>query len=78
MLERLAATSDADRRERTTVAALAAALDADEAVVEAHLSALAAGELARLDADGNTRVTVTGEELLALDVDDVAVVDTGG
>ena len=75
VLERLAATSDAGRRERTAVASLAAALDADEAAVEEHLSALAACELARLDADGTARVTVTGEELLELGTDEVAVVD---
>jgi hypothetical protein len=75
VLERLPARSDAARQGRTTVATLASALGADEAAVGDHLSALATCELARLDADGSTRVTVTGEELLALDADELAVVD---
>lgn len=69
VLDRLAATSDADRRTTTTVAALAAALDADRRTVEAHLSGLADCDLVRRRPDGRVRVTVTGEELLALDLD---------
>lgn len=77
MLEQLAAASDADRRETTTVESLAAALDADEDAVRAHLNGLATCELARLDADGTARVTVTGEELLALDTVENVIVDAG-
>lgn len=75
VLERLAALSDADRRETTTRTALAASLSADERTVDAHLDGLAACELARAYPDGRVRITVTGEELLALDTDEMAIVD---
>lgn len=75
MLELLAAESDAARAETTTIEALADALDADEAAVEAHLQALEACELARIGDDGNVRVTITGEELLELDLDGSVIVD---
>jgi DNA-binding IclR family transcriptional regulator len=74
VLERLAAASDAERRETTTVASLAAAVGADRATVEAHLDGLVACDLARTDGK-RARVTVTGEELVELGVDEVAIVD---
>lgn len=75
VLEQLAAESDARQRERTTVEAVAAALEADEATVEAHLAGLAACALARTAPDGRVRVTITGEELLDLDPDEAVIVD---
>jgi len=75
VLERLAATSDARARETTTVGALASALEADERAVEAHLNALIACELARRDAAGRVRVTISGEEFQELDLGDRVVVD---
>ena len=75
VLERLAASSDADRRETTTRAALAASLNADERRVDAHLDGLAACELVRTHPDGRVRITITGEELLDLDTDQMAIVD---
>ena len=76
VLERLASASDADRRETTTTAALAAALDADVGTIESHLDGLAACELVRRYPDGRVRITVTGEELLALDTDELVIVDS--
>jgi DNA-binding transcriptional ArsR family regulator len=75
VLERLAATSDATRRETTASAALAATLDADERTIDAHLDGLAACELVRTHPDGRVRITITGEELLALDTDESVIVD---
>jgi len=75
VLEQLAAASDAARRETTTVEGVAAALDGDERAVEAHLNGLAACELARIEPDGRVRVTITGEELLELDIDETVIVD---
>lgn len=75
VFEALASMSDADAGRRTTVAALAAELDADERTVGDHLDALRACELAVRSPDAGVRVTITGEELLALDVPDVAIVD---
>ncbi|WP_435178806.1 hypothetical protein [Halorussus sp. AFM4] len=75
VLEELAALSDAERQETTTVEALSSALEADEHAVEAHLNGLEACELARIDSDGRARVTITGEELLELDTDGMAVID---
>ncbi|VTT86356.1 hypothetical protein DM2_2394 [Halorubrum sp. DM2] len=75
VLEGLAALSDADRRETTTRSALAASLSADERTVDAHLDRLAACELVRTYPDGRVRITITGEELLALDTDELAIVD---
>ncbi|MGQ4554498.1 hypothetical protein [Halobellus sp. GM3] len=76
VLEHLAVASDATARETTTIEALAATLDADEHAIEAHLHGLEACDLARVTADGNARVTITGEELLELDVDEMIVVDS--
>jgi len=77
VLERLAAESSAARGETTTVDRLAASLDVEAAAVESHLTGLAACELARVRADGAARITVTGEELLDLDTDELAIVDPG-
>lgn len=76
VLERLAAASDAARQETTTIEALASTLDADEHTVEAHLNGLEACELARTSPDGRARVTITGEELLELDTDEIVIVDS--
>jgi Mn-dependent DtxR family transcriptional regulator len=75
VLERLARTSDAEQEATTTTTALAASLDTDEHVVESHVDSLAACELVRTYPDGRVRITITGEELLALDIDDTVVVD---
>lgn len=76
VLERLAATSDAERREMTTIAALAATLDADEGTVESYLHGFEACELAHVEPDGDVRVTVTGEEVLELDTDSMVIIDS--
>ncbi|MEF8778008.1 MAG: hypothetical protein V5A36_03760 [Natronomonas sp.] len=76
VLEALAAASDAETRQTTTVEALSAALDADEHAIEAHLCGLCECELVRVSADGSTRVTITGEELLELEVDEMIIVDS--
>ncbi|WP_254838609.1 hypothetical protein [Natronomonas marina] len=79
----LAAMSDAETGRTTTVAALSAALDANEATVAEHVTRLAAGDLAVRAPDAGVRVTVTGEELLELGAESVVVVppspdDAGG
>jgi DNA-binding transcriptional ArsR family regulator len=74
VLERLATVSDAAGRKTTTVEALASGLDTDERTVQTHLDGLAACELARFYGE-RVRVTITGEELLALDVNEVIIVD---
>ena len=76
VLEQLATASDADQRETTTKAALAAMLETDEGTIESHLNGLAACELVRTYPDGRVRITITGEELLALDTDELVVVDS--
>lgn len=74
VLEQLVRTSDAATRETTTTEALASTLDADERAVDAHIDKLVACELAHVEA-GGVRATITGEELLALDTDEVVIVD---
>lgn len=76
VLKALAAESDAECRETTTVEALAASLEGPEAAVETELTGLADSELAQTTADGDVRVTITGEELLALETDGTVIVDT--
>lgn len=76
VLEQLATASDAERRETTTIEALASGLDADEHTIEGHLCGLAACELARMDADGGARVTITGDELLEIDAEEMVIVDS--
>jgi hypothetical protein len=77
VLEALAAATSAVPERTTTVEALAADIDADEAAVTDHLDGLRACELACQGLDGQVRVTLTGEELLALETDDLVVVDAG-
>ena len=76
VLEQLATASDAGQRETTTTAALAAMLETDEGTMESHLDGLAACELVRTYPDGRVRITITGEELLALDTDEMVIVDS--
>jgi Mn-dependent DtxR family transcriptional regulator len=75
VLEQLATASDADQRETTTTAALAAMLETDKGTIESHLNGLTACELARTYPNGRVRITITGEELLALDTDEMVIVD---
>ena len=75
VLEHLARLSDAECRETTTTESLVSALDADEAAVRDHIEALVSCELAHVDADGDVRATITGEELLDIDTDDLVIVD---
>ena len=79
VLECLATASDAETRATTTVEALAAALEVDERTLESHLHGLADCELARRRSDGRVRVTITGEELLELELelDELVIVDPG-
>ena len=76
VLEQLAAASDAERRETTPIEALASTLDADEHAVEAQLNGLEACDLARIHPEGHVRVTITGEELLELDADEMVIIDS--
>ncbi|MEF8825481.1 MAG: hypothetical protein V5A27_03935 [Halapricum sp.] len=76
VLEQLATVTNADRRETTTKTALAATLDTDEGTIESHLNGLTACELVRTYPDGRVRITITGEELLALDTDELVIVDS--
>jgi hypothetical protein len=78
VLRQLAAASDPQRGETTTVAAVATACEGDRAAVRSCLEALADCHLARLSPDGRARVTITGEELLSLDAADPVIVDPGG
>lgn len=74
VLVALADATDAQAEETTTIDALGATLDVDRDRLETHLHALVSCELARWEAEGCVRVTTTGEELLALNVDDAIVV----
>jgi DNA-binding transcriptional ArsR family regulator len=76
VFEATAAASDARSDRETTVSSIAAGLDAEESVVGSHLDRLDACELVAVGPDGRVRVTVTGQELLELDVDGPVVVET--
>ena len=78
VLEKLATQSDADAGIRTSVEALADALATDERTVREHLQKLESCELADIDPNGAIRITITGEELLALDLDEMIIVDPEG
>jgi len=73
VLSTLAEHSDADG-ETTSVATVAAEVDAPEAVVRAQVEGLIDCDMAR-ETDDGVRVTVTAEQLLALDLDGPVVVD---
>ncbi|WP_049906715.1 hypothetical protein [Halorubrum tebenquichense] len=75
VLQQLAATSDAERKETTSIEALTAALGIEASTVESHLNGLEACELARSETGGRVRVTITGEQLLELDTDEAVIVD---
>ena len=78
VLEELDRQSDAGAGERTSVGSLTDALAVDERTVREQLDGLESCELADVDTDGQIRITVTGEELLALDLDEMIVVDADG
>lgn len=75
VLEELDRRSDASAGERTSIEALADALAVGERTVREQLDGLESCELADVDPDGQVRITVTGEELLALDLDEMIIVD---
>jgi DNA-binding transcriptional ArsR family regulator len=70
--------ADAKPDDTTTISSLSASCEVDEAALRSHLQALADCDLARIYPDGRTRVTITGEELLALDAADPVIVDADG
>jgi Mn-dependent DtxR family transcriptional regulator len=76
ILEHVATVSDAQRRQTTSKAALTARLGVDRQTLESHIEALAACELVRAYPDGRIRITTTGEELLALETEDVVIIDS--
>jgi predicted transcriptional regulator len=78
VLEQLATASDAGTRETTTIEALAAELGTSERTIQIHLAGLEDCELARRDSDGRVRVTITGEELLELNTDEMVIVEPTG
>lgn len=75
LLECLARMSDAEVRDTTTIGSLASELDADEPTLEAHFDQLTNCELVRRRDDGRIRITITGEELLELEADELIIVD---
>lgn len=75
VLEELAAASGAEPPETTSVDALAAALEAEPSAIEARLDELVARELALRTPDGAPRVTLTGEQLLELDLTAGVIID---
>lgn len=75
VLEQLATASDAEQEETTSIDALVAVLDADTSTIEAHLNGLEACELVRKEADRHVRVTITGEEFLELNTNEMVIVD---
>ncbi|WP_338742233.1 hypothetical protein [Haloplanus salilacus] len=75
VLERLGGRSDASTGERTSIGTLTDALAVDERTLREHLDGLEACDLADVDSDGQVRITVTGEELLALALDEMIIVD---
>lgn len=78
VLERLFKTTDSDAGDTTTAATLAARLDSDVETVESHLRDLVSCELAHCERDGRVRITITGRELLELDLDELVIVDADG
>ncbi len=74
VLEQLAAASDAEHEETTRPEELAAVLETDLTTIEAHLTGLAACELAHIDADGRVRITITGQQLLSLDTNELTII----
>jgi DNA-binding transcriptional ArsR family regulator len=75
VLEELDRRSDTSAGERTSIEALADAFAVGERTVREQLDGLESCELADVDPDGQVRITVTGEELLALDLDEMIIVD---
>jgi hypothetical protein len=75
LLECLAELSDADDCDTTDVETLCARLGTDEETLHTHLDPLMDCELARGCADEDVRITITGEELLELDAEELIVVD---
>jgi DNA-binding IclR family transcriptional regulator len=75
VLDALAAHSDPSPTQTTTVAAIAAALDADCHAVRACVRHLVDCGLARREGEDGVRVTRPGAAVAAMDVEGVVVVD---
>jgi len=75
VLETLAAETDAVSHQTAGVSALEAELAAADREVLAHLRTLVACELAVREGADEFRISVTGEEFLALDPDGESIVD---
>lgn len=73
---RLSPMSDATRQETMTIEALATMPDADTYAIKSHLHGLENCNLAKTTPNGKVRATVTGEELLEIDAEEVIIVDT--
>jgi len=73
LLDRLVALHEADD-EPVTSERLARSLDADRAVVRDHLQSLCECELVTRESPDGYAPTITAHELLALDLDDDALV----
>jgi len=76
VLAELGSRSDADAGTWASVEVVADSLALGEQTVRDHLAGLESCELARTAPDGTARITVTGEELLALDIDEMMIVDS--
>jgi hypothetical protein len=76
VLEQLADQTDPDGDRTTTIETIATSLSLGEDIAEEHVDGLARADLATFTTDGEIRITITGEQFLELEVDDVVVVES--
>ncbi|MFB6298242.1 MAG: hypothetical protein ABEH56_06955 [Salinirussus sp.] len=74
VLEALTERTDSATGETVRLGAFVEGFDAPAATVRRHLDSLDDCDLATVGDDGMVRITTTGEEYLALDIDGPAVV----
>jgi Mn-dependent DtxR family transcriptional regulator len=76
VLEQFGEKTDPDGDRTTTIETIAASLGIEEDLVDEHVQGLVTANLVKLTTDGQLRITITGEQFLELDVDDVVVVES--
>jgi Mn-dependent DtxR family transcriptional regulator len=74
VLEQLGQVTDPSGDRTTTIETIADSMDLEEGIAQKHVQGLQRADLVTVTPDGGIRITITGEQFLELDVEDVVVV----
>jgi len=74
LLEQLGEVTDSSGERTTSIETIAASMDLEMDLAEKHVQGLQNVDLVTVAPDGELRITITGEQFLELDVEDVVIV----